>query len=328
MRRIGMLTSGGDCQALNATMRGVGKVLYNKLDEVEILGFRDGYRGLIQNDYRVMRPSDFSGILTMGGTILGSSRQPFKKMRIIESDGIDKVAAMKKTYRELGLECLVVLGGNGSQKTANLLREEGLNIVSLPKTIDNDIFGTDMTQYILFLFVCQGLFFLLFPGFFYFPEFPEKTAEHFGTLCAEHPRLNFHLMIKAIGLQHIQYRSGTAGFRIHGTDDHFGDPRLNNRSGTHRAGLQRHVHRTVLQAPVPDHFAGLVHRNNFRMGKGIFFQIPFVIAPADNLIFIDNDTADGHFFNGRRLLRLLHGRFHVFFILCHHLSSPPPFVRQ
>ena len=145
MRRIGMLTSGGDCQALNATMRGVGKVLYNKLDEVEILGFRDGYRGLIQNDYRVMRPSDFSGILTMGGTILGSSRQPFKKMRIIESDGIDKVAAMKKTYRELGLECLVVLGGNGSQKTANLLREEGLNIVSLPKTIDNDIFGTDMT---------------------------------------------------------------------------------------------------------------------------------------------------------------------------------------
>ena len=145
MRRIGMLTSGGDCQALNATMRGVAKVLYNKMDDVEILGFMDGYRGLMQNDYRVMRPSDFSGILTMGGTILGSSRQPFKKMRIIEADGIDKVAAMKKTYRELGLECLVVLGGNGSQKTANLLQEEGMNVVSLPKTIDNDIYGTDMT---------------------------------------------------------------------------------------------------------------------------------------------------------------------------------------
>ena len=81
----------------------------------------------------------------MGGTILGSSRQPFKKMRLIEADGIDKVAAMKKTYRDLGLECLVILGGNGSQKTANLLKEEGLNVVSLPKTIDNDIFGTDMT---------------------------------------------------------------------------------------------------------------------------------------------------------------------------------------
>ncbi|MDD3223053.1 MAG: 6-phosphofructokinase [Clostridia bacterium] len=145
MRRIGMLTSGGDCQALNATMRGVGKVLYNKLEDVEVLGFKDGYRGLMLNDYRVMRPSDFSGILTMGGTILGSSRQPFKKMRIIEEDGFDKVAAMKKTYRDLGLECLVILGGNGSQKTANLLMEEGLNIVSLPKTIDNDIYGTDMT---------------------------------------------------------------------------------------------------------------------------------------------------------------------------------------
>ena len=140
-----MLTSGGDCQALNATMRGVAKVLYNKLDDVEILGFMDGYRGLMHNDYRVMRPSDFSGILTMGGTILGSSRQPFKKMRVIEADGFDKVAAMKKTYRELGLECLVILGGNGSQKTANLLMEEGLNVVSLPKTIDNDIYGTDMT---------------------------------------------------------------------------------------------------------------------------------------------------------------------------------------
>ena len=145
MRRIGMLTSGGDCQALNATMRGVGKVLYNKLDEVEILGFTDGYRGLMRGNYRVMQPADFSGILTMGGTILGSSRQPFKKMRIIEADGLDKVEAMKQTYRDLKLECLVILGGNGSQKTANLLMEEGLNIVSLPKTIDNDIYGTDMT---------------------------------------------------------------------------------------------------------------------------------------------------------------------------------------
>ena len=145
MRRIGMLTSGGDCQALNATMRGVGKVLYNQLDDVMIYGFIDGYRGLIQNEYRIMTPSDFSGILTMGGTILGSSRQPFKKMRVIGEDGVDKVEAMKKTYRDLGLECLVILGGNGTQKTANLLMEEGLNIVSLPKTIDNDIYGTDMT---------------------------------------------------------------------------------------------------------------------------------------------------------------------------------------
>ncbi len=143
--RIGMLTSGGDCQSLNATMRGVAKTLYNELNDVEIIGFFEGYRGLMHEDYKVMKPRDFSGILTEGGTIIGTSRQPFKLMRVIGEDGFDKVAAMKKTYRKLNLDCLVILGGNGTQKTANLLREEGLNIVSLPKTIDNDLWGTDMT---------------------------------------------------------------------------------------------------------------------------------------------------------------------------------------
>ena len=146
MIRIGMLTSGGDCQSLNATMRGVAKSLYKSYgDEVEIIGFEDGYKGLMYADYQIMKPSDFSGILTKGGTILGTSRQPFKLMRVPDENGLDKVEAMKHTYRKLKLECLVVLGGNGSQKTANLLREEGLNIVSLPKTIDNDLWGTDMT---------------------------------------------------------------------------------------------------------------------------------------------------------------------------------------
>lgn len=143
--RIGMLTSGGDCQSLNATMRGVAKSLYKMFDDVEIIGFEDGYKGLIHADYRVMKSSDFSGILTEGGTILGTSRQPFKLMRVPDENGLDKVESMKHTYRKLKLECLVVLGGNGSQKTANLLREEGLNIISLPKTIDNDLWGTEMT---------------------------------------------------------------------------------------------------------------------------------------------------------------------------------------
>ena len=145
MLRVGMLTSGGDCQALNATMRGVAKTLYNLVDDVQIFGFEEGYRGLMYNDYILMKPSDFSGILTQGGTILGSSRQPFKMMRVPGENGFDKVEAMKSTYRNLKLDCLVILGGNGSQKTANLLSEEGLNIVSCPKTIDNDIYGTDMT---------------------------------------------------------------------------------------------------------------------------------------------------------------------------------------
>lgn len=143
--RVGMLTSGGDCQALNATMRGVAKALYKMFDDVEIIGFEDGYKGLMYADYHVLKSSDFSGILTKGGTILGTSRQPFKAMRTPDENGLDKVEAMKHTYKKLKLECLVVLGGNGSQKTANLLREEGLNIVSLPKTIDNDLYGTDVT---------------------------------------------------------------------------------------------------------------------------------------------------------------------------------------
>lgn len=143
--RVGILTSGGDCQALNATMRGVAKSLYKIFEDVEIIGFKDGYKGLIYADYRIMRPSDFSGILTKGGTILGTSRQPFKQMRVPDENGLDKVEAMKHTYRKLKLDCLAVLGGNGSQKTANLLREEGLNIVFLPKTIDNDLWGTDMS---------------------------------------------------------------------------------------------------------------------------------------------------------------------------------------
>ena len=147
MMRVGMLTSGGDCQSLNATMRGVAKSLYRMYgQDVEIIGFEDGYKGLIYADYHMMKPSDFSGILTEGGTILGTSRQPFKQMRTPDKNGLDKVEAMKHTYKKLKLECLVVLGGNGSQKTANLLREEGLNIVSLPKTIDNDLWVPERGQ--------------------------------------------------------------------------------------------------------------------------------------------------------------------------------------
>ena len=144
MLKIGMLTSGGDCQALNAAMRGVVKTLCENAD-VKIYGFEEGYKGLIYGNYHQLTSHDFSGILTKGGTILGSSRQPFKLMRQPDANGLDKVEAMKKNYKALGLDCLVILGGNGTHKTANLLREEGLNIVTLPKTIDNDIWGTDMT---------------------------------------------------------------------------------------------------------------------------------------------------------------------------------------
>ena len=124
---------------------GVVKGLSSNLSELEVYGFMNGYKGLIYGDYRLLTSSDFSGILTKGGTLLGSSRQPFKLMRVPDEKGLDKVDAMKQNYYKLRLDCLVILGGNGTQKTANLLREEGLNIIHLPKTIDNDIWGTDMT---------------------------------------------------------------------------------------------------------------------------------------------------------------------------------------
>ena len=145
-KRVGILTSGGDCPGLNATIRGVAKALYARMgDNVEIVGIANGYSGLINGDYREMNEDDFRGILTLGGTILGTKRTPFKLMRVVEDDNIDKVAAMKKTYKAAKLDCLLCLGGNGTHKTANLLSQEGLNIIGLPKTIDNDIYGTDVT---------------------------------------------------------------------------------------------------------------------------------------------------------------------------------------
>lgn len=143
-KRIGILTSGGDCPGLNAAIRGVTRAAYEMFD-AEIIGIHDGYRGLIEGDYQVMNREQFSGILTLGGTILGTARTPFRNMRVIGDDNVDKVAAMKKTYRDLRLDCLVTLGGNGTHKTANLLSEEGLNVIGLPKTIDNDLYGTDFT---------------------------------------------------------------------------------------------------------------------------------------------------------------------------------------
>ena len=146
-RRIGILTSGGDCPGLNATIRGVAKACYERFgeDNVDIVGISNGYYGLINNLCKDMSPSSFSGILTQGGTIFGTKRQPFKMMQVIGEDNVDKVKNMKETYKKQKLDCLLTLGGNGTHKTSKLLADEGLNVIGLPKTIDNDIFGTDVT---------------------------------------------------------------------------------------------------------------------------------------------------------------------------------------
>lgn len=144
--RVALITSGGDCQGLNAAIRGVGKALFQKVENVEIFGMYDGYRGLIECDYKFMEPDDFSGILTEGGTILGTSRQRYIPGKdIVDENGESLIPAMLDTYNRLNLDCLVIMGGNGTQKSAKLLSDAGMNVVTLPKTIDNDIFGTDTT---------------------------------------------------------------------------------------------------------------------------------------------------------------------------------------
>lgn len=143
-KRIGILTSGGDCPGLNAAIRGVVKASLETFD-AEIVGVRDGFRGLIDGDFQELDKKKFHGILNLGGTILGTARTPFRDMRVIGDDKIDKVKAMKDTYNKMDVDCLVILGGNGTHKTANLLSQEGLNVIALPKTIDNDLYGTDFT---------------------------------------------------------------------------------------------------------------------------------------------------------------------------------------
>lgn len=143
-KKIGILTAGGDCPGLNAAIRGVGKTALLKYG-YEVIGFSSGYLGLIRNEYKVLDELALSGILTVGGTILGSSREkPFKHSEY--DDYIkSKPEIIQENFKALGLDCLVCIGGNGTQKTASRLGEMGLNVVGIPKTIDNDVWGTDLT---------------------------------------------------------------------------------------------------------------------------------------------------------------------------------------
>ncbi len=142
-KRIGILTAGGDCPGINAAIRGVGKTAIVKYG-MEVIGINNGFSGLVDMETYEMKEELLSGILTLGGTILGTSRlKPFKPDAI--TNEVDKPQIIKENYDKLGLDALVCIGGNGTQKTAQLLSEEGLNIVGIPKTIDNDVWGTDVT---------------------------------------------------------------------------------------------------------------------------------------------------------------------------------------
>ena len=143
-QRIGILTAGGDCPGINAAIRGVGKTAIVKYG-MKLIGISDGFTGMIHKEYRELSEHELSGILTLGGTILGTSREkPFKSTGKGKNE-ISKPVLIKEHYEQMGLDCLVCIGGNGTLKTANLLSNEGLNVVGIPKTIDNDVWGTDLT---------------------------------------------------------------------------------------------------------------------------------------------------------------------------------------
>jgi len=142
--KIGILTAGGDCPGLNAAIRGVGKTAIVEYG-MKVYGISSGFLGLIDREYRELNESELSGILTLGGTILGTSREkPFKEDKK-KLDRIDKPGLIRKHYEEMGLDALVCIGGNGTQRTASRLAKEGLNVIGLPKTIDNDVWGTDVS---------------------------------------------------------------------------------------------------------------------------------------------------------------------------------------
>jgi 6-phosphofructokinase 1 len=141
--KIGILSSGGDCPGINATIRGVGKTAINNYG-MEVIGIINGFSGLLYKDIIPLPESSLSGILTLGGTILGTAREKeFRK--ILKSPDKKDQEMIKKSYKELGLDCLVCIGGNGTQKTTWALSKLGLNVIGIPKTIDNDVFGTDIT---------------------------------------------------------------------------------------------------------------------------------------------------------------------------------------
>jgi len=141
-RHIGILTSGGDCPGLNAAIRAVARAAYDH--HIKVTGFKDGFRGLVHDHTMELEPTMLSGILTHGGTILGTSRDKPHKMPIGGKE-CDMTHAIVETVHRHKLDAVVCIGGGGTQKNALRLQQAGINVLTLPKTIDNDIHGTDIS---------------------------------------------------------------------------------------------------------------------------------------------------------------------------------------
>ncbi len=148
IKRIGILTGGGDCPGLNAVIRAIVKTAYNDCG-FEIIGFQDGFEGLVENRYRKLNPRDASGILALGGTILGTSNRadPFH-FPVLQGDDyiyLDRSTQGVRNFDALGLDGLIAIGGDGTMAAAAGMMKKGIPVVGVPKTIDNDLHGTDIT---------------------------------------------------------------------------------------------------------------------------------------------------------------------------------------
>ena len=148
IKKIGVLTGGGDCPGLNAVLRAVVKTAKVKYG-YEVIGFKDGYRGLVMNNYVQFKPGDVSGILDKGGTILGTSNRdnPFK-FRVERNGKVDYVDMSDRVIDNLhahSIDCMVMIGGDGTLTSARDFARMGVNVVGVPKTIDNDLSATDTT---------------------------------------------------------------------------------------------------------------------------------------------------------------------------------------
>jgi phosphofructokinase-like protein len=146
--KLGVLTGGGDCPGLNAVIRAVVRTAINDYD-MEVVGFFDGYEGLIDNRYRELKSSDVSGILTLGGTILGTSNRadPFNYPVLQGEEYIylDRSSQAVQNFERLGLDALIAIGGDGTMAASAGMASKGISIIGVPKTIDNDLWGTDQT---------------------------------------------------------------------------------------------------------------------------------------------------------------------------------------
>ncbi|MGQ9805867.1 MAG: 6-phosphofructokinase [Chlorobiales bacterium] len=180
IKKVGILTSGGDCSGLNATLRACIKTLIHDYG-VKVIGYRDGFRGMIENDYQELTFKDVSGILSVGGTILGTSNKanPFRQYQPKTGEFKDVSKKVVADAKKLGIDALIVIGGDGTMSMAARFTEMGLPTVGIPKTIDNDLMATDLTF-----------------GFYTTVEIVKESIDRINTTAMSHHRV---MVIEVMG---------------------------------------------------------------------------------------------------------------------------------